>query len=173
MQIRGFHDDVSKVERLLEEQINEATANEDADRVESLTLLKEAIQDGLTLVLQQAGDYLALFGFAVKTRTTFYKITERVYSIPYNDMNPGGSYRTRLYDRKVLDLFIQHREAFENTREEVAILEKLNNGVKAAKKAKDSDKHRELRNEFIELSKKLARQKLAKLREQLSEQDQK
>lgn len=156
MQARGTYDNLDDVQRLLDSELAEAQANQDTGRVAQLKQLQDALSSGRMLIMQEAQDYLSLFGYPVRTRLSFYKFSELVHSIPYEDLNPAGKNRARLFSREVLDLFIKNRKAFENTKEEVDRLLKL--------KAVD-------RAEFQAESRKLGYQKLNKLKEQLEKEN--
>jgi hypothetical protein len=125
MQAKGAHDNLDEAKRLLEMELAEAEARQDDKRVEQLRTLANALETGRMLIMQEAQDYLSLFGYPVKTRLSFYKFSEITHSIPYEDLNPAGKNRARLYSKEVLDLFIKHRKEFENTSEEINRLLKL------------------------------------------------
>lgn len=150
MQTNGLYDDVNKAFQLLDEQILDAETRDDHERVANLKALKVALEKGRMLTMQEAQDYLSIFGCPVRSRSSFYKFTEVTHSIPYEDLNPSGTNRVRLFNREVLDLFIKHRHAFKNSKEEIQHLLSLD------------------RLERQEKSLEMGIQKLKKLKEQLA-----
>lgn len=111
--------------QLIQEEITDAELSDNKKRVSDLRKLSSSLSNGTLLTLREAQTYLSLYGLPVKSRKTFYRLIEVVYSIPYEDMNPGGQRRRRVFDMDVLELFVQHREAFRNSPQEIEFLESL------------------------------------------------